>query len=82
MVKKGYVELVHVSGTRNKKTIHLTDEGREYGKREVEWIFAAEREALAESDPEQIQVFIDLIEVYIENLKRTMDKHIGDSDDN
>ena len=81
MVKKGHVELAHVSGTRNKKTIHLTDEGREYGAREVEWIFDAEREAIAESDPEQIQAFIKLIDTYIKNLKRTMGKRIDGDDE-
>ena len=80
MVKKGHVELAHVPGTRNKKTIHLTDEGLKYGTREVEWIFDAEREAIAESDPEQIQVFIELIDAYIENLKKVMDKRIGNND--
>lgn len=71
--KKGYVTLAHVPGTRNKKTVHLTEAGREYGKREVEWIFDAERKAIAKSDPEQIEIFIELVESYIANLQEAMD---------
>lgn len=74
MVKKGYVTLAHVPGTKNKKTIHLTKEGRTYGKREIAWIFNAEREAIGKSDPEQIEALIGLIECYIENLRKAMDE--------
>lgn len=74
MVKKGYVTLAHVPGTRNKKTVHLTDAGREHGKREIAWIFNAERDAIGKSDPEQIEAFIELIESYIENLRQAMDE--------
>lgn len=46
MVKKGYVELKVVPGTRNKKIICVTETGREYGEQIIIPIAEAEQKAL------------------------------------
>ena len=70
LVKKGFVYLEHVSGTRNRKVICLTEVGRDYGESKVRWIFQAEERALEQTDPEQVQACIEMIEKYISHLKR------------
>lgn len=74
LVKKGFVYLEHVSGTRNRKVICLTETGRDYGESKVRWIFQAEERALEQTDPEQVQVCIEMIEKYISHLKREFDE--------
>lgn len=74
LVKKGFVFLEHVSGTRNRKVIRLTEEGRDYGENKVRWIFQAEEKALEQTDPEQVQTCIEMIEKYISHLKKEFDE--------
>lgn len=74
LVKKGFVYLEHVSGTRNRKVICLTEAGRDYGESKVRWIFKAEERALEQTDPEQVQACIEMIEKYISHLKREFDE--------
>jgi len=74
LVKKGFVYLEHVPGTKNRKVVRLTKEGRDYGEEKVVWIFQAEEKALEQTDSEQVQVCIDMIEKYISNLKKEIDK--------
>ena len=45
MVQKGYVSLAMIPGTRNRKAIHLTAEGRRFGESFVGPIAAAELRA-------------------------------------
>ena len=55
LIKKGYVVLEHVPGTRNRKVIRLTEEGQIYGQSRVMWIFEAEQRAMEETDPKEVQ---------------------------
>ena len=73
LAKKGFVCLEHVPGTRNRKVVRLTKEGRDYGKEKVMWIFPAEERALEQADSGQVQMFIEMIETYISNLKKEID---------
>lgn len=50
LTKKGFVYLKHVSGTRNRKVICLTEEGLKYGTNHVKWIFDAEESVLEQTD--------------------------------
>ncbi|MFR5632732.1 MAG: MarR family winged helix-turn-helix transcriptional regulator [Monoglobales bacterium] len=70
MVKKGFVLLEHMPGTRNRKMIRLSDEGIAYGKSRVMWIFEAEQKAMEETEPQEVQACISMLEKYIANLKR------------
>lgn len=74
LVKKGFVTLEHVSGTRNRKVVRLTDDGLTYGNDNVMWIFQAEQTALEQTDSEQVKASIEMIEKYISNLKAEIDK--------
>lgn len=73
LVKKRFVYLEHVPGTRNRKVVRLTKEGREYGEEKVMWIFQAEEKALEQTDSGQVQACIEMIETYILNLKKEID---------
>lgn len=70
LIKKGYVFLEHVHGTRNRKVIRLTEEGLRYGKSKVMWIFEAEQKAMEETDTQEVQACISMLEKYILHLKR------------
>lgn len=69
-IKKGYVNLEHVTGTRNRKMIRLTEEGYLYGKSRVMWIFEAEQKAMEGASLQEMQVCISMLERYILYLKR------------
>lgn len=73
-VKREFAYLKHVPGTRNRKVICLTEAGRDYGENKVRWIFQAEEAALKQTDSEQVKICIEMIEKYISNLKKEIDK--------
>ncbi len=70
LIKKGYIFLEHVPGTRNRKIIRLSDEGRSYGEKNIMWIFEAEQHAMEDTDPNEIGALISMLEKYINNLKK------------
>ncbi len=74
LIKRGFVYLEHVPGTRNRKVIRLTQEGRKYGESKVMWIFNAEQKALEQTDPEQVQSAIKMIEKYIFAFKKEIEE--------
>lgn len=69
LIRKGYVFLEHIPGTRNRKVIRLTKEGLGYGKSKVKWIFEAEQKAMEETDPQEVEACISMLEKYILRLK-------------
>lgn len=68
--KKGFIFLEHVPGTKNRKVIRLSDEGRNYGEKNIMWIFEAEQCAMEDTDPHDISILISMLEKYINKLKR------------
>ena len=64
MVKKGFVFLEHSPGSRNRKIIHLTEDGKKYGNEKVRWIFEAEQRAMEDTDPVEVQAYISMLEKY------------------
>ena len=72
MQKRGFIYLEHVPGTRNRKVVCLTEKGRAYGKDTVQWVLDAERKALNQADPAQIQVCIEMMENYTAHLKKEL----------
>lgn len=74
LTKKGFVFLEHVPGTRNRKVVRLTEDGREYGQSRVMWIFQAEEEAMGATDLQEVQAYISMLEKYICRLKEAIDK--------
>ena len=74
LTKQGFVFLEHVPGTRNRKVVRLTKEGQEYGQSRVMWIFRAEETAMEETDAQEVQAYISMLEKYISRLKDEIDK--------
>ncbi len=74
MVKKGFVYLEHVPGTRNRKVIRLTEEGKQYGSEKVNWIFEAEQRAMEDTDPEAVQAYAKMLEKYIQRFREEIEK--------
>lgn len=73
LIKKGFVFLEHVPGTRNRKVIRLSEAGQAYGKEKVMWIFQAEQEAMEGSDPQEVQSTIFMLEKYIVRLRELLE---------
>ena len=73
LVKKRFVFLEHVPGTRNRNVVRLTKEGRAYGESRVMWIFQAEEKAMEETVPEEINACISMLENYIRRFKDEID---------
>lgn len=74
MVKKGYVTLEHIPGTRNRKVICLSDAGRAYGEEYVKWIFDAEARAMEHTDPKEVETCISMLEKYIQRFRQEIEK--------
>lgn len=73
MIQKEYVVLEHDPGTRNRKVIRLTEEGRCFGKQKVQWIFDAEQRAMEDTDPAEVVAFISMLEKYISHFRKEIE---------
>ncbi len=69
LVKKGYAVLEAVPGTRNRKVIRLTYEGRKYGESIILPVFEAEKRAFRRMPKDEIAVCITAFEKYTIYLK-------------
>ena len=69
LMKKNFTTLEAVPGTRNKKTICLTDKGRKYGESIVLPVAEAESRAFGKLPNEDRAIFHRVIGNYIEILK-------------
>lgn len=67
--QKGFLVLEAIPGTRNRKEIRLTQEGRKYGESIVKPIYLAEQNVLEKMSEEDREMCIDLMGRYINNLK-------------
>lgn len=67
--KKGYLFLEAIPGTRNRKVIRMTEEGRKYGESVVMKIYLAEQNSLEKMSEEEREMCITLIGKYIALLK-------------
>ncbi len=74
MVKKGFVTLEHIPGTRNRKVICLTEAGRIYGEEHVRWIFDAEQKAMEDTDAEEVKAYVSMLEKYIKKLRKEIEE--------
>lgn len=73
MIRKGFVVLEHDSGTRNRKVIRLTNEGRYFGEQEVQWIFDSEQRAMEGTDPAQVMTYLSMLEKYISLFRKEIE---------
>lgn len=74
LIKRGCVTLEHAMGTKNRKVIRLTEEGYNFGKSKVMWIFEAEQKAMEGTNPQEVQVCISMFDKYILSLKRAFNQ--------
>lgn len=74
LARKGYVTLEHAVGSRNRKVIRLTDEGREFGMENVQWIYEAEQRVIEGSDAFEVQMTLSMLEKFIERLRNEFDR--------
>ncbi len=74
MVKKGYVVLEHEPGTRNRKVIRLTEEGRAYGEENIRWIFEAEQRAMEDTDAAEVKAYVSMLSRYIVRLRKEIEE--------
>lgn len=75
LIRKKFVVLEHVPGTRNRKSIHLTQEGLDFGREHVMWIFESEQRAMEASDPQEVQLAISMLERYTRCLRQEISGH-------
>ncbi len=73
-IKKGFVVLEHAPGSRNRKVIHLTESGKDFGGKNVAWIFEAEKNAMEGTNPQEIEAYITMLERYIGKLRNEVDR--------
>ena len=74
MVQAGYAVLRVVPGTRNRKMICLTEEGRAYGERIVFPVFLAEKRAFERLSQADRSAMTGVMAKYIEALKAEIGK--------
>ncbi len=69
MAQKGYVTLDVIPGTRNRKRITLTEEGRTYGEKILMPVFMGEQRTLERLPREELERCIGVLGKYISILK-------------
>ena len=74
-IRKGFVFLEHSPGSRNRKIIRLTEQGKAYGNERVKWIVEAEQRAMADTDPQDVQIYISMLEKYIDRFRKEIEKN-------
>ena len=73
MIRKEFVVLEHVPGTRNRKVIRLTETGRYFGEQRVKWIFEAEQRAMEDTDYAEVIAYASMLEKYIIRLRKEIE---------
>jgi len=74
LTKKGYVYLEAVPGTRNRKIIRLTEEGKAFGENRVLHIYEAETRAIEKMPEQELMTFIALMGKSITLLREEINK--------
>lgn len=77
LVKKNFVFLEMVPGTRNRKIIHLTETGKKYGQNIVQHIFEAEQRTIARMSDQERQTCISLLGKYIHLLREELHEKLS-----
>ena len=74
LVKRGNVELQIVPGTRNRKTILLTDTGRQLAEDTVKRMYEAELRAVAKMGEQKMERFSELYSEFFASLQSEFEK--------
>lgn len=73
-VRNGFVKLDVVPGTRNKKIVRLTEEGRAYGEKIVTSVATAEQRAFERLSLSDRMAFMGALTKYMEYLREELDE--------
>ena len=72
--KKGIVELTMIPGTRNRKKITLTEEGKELAEHTVDRLFQAECRAVEQMGAERMTAYMELYHDFFTCLQQEFQK--------
>ncbi|MCD8230239.1 MAG: MarR family transcriptional regulator [Clostridiales bacterium] len=75
MGRKGYLTLEHAPGTRNRKIIKLTESGRNFGEKQVRWIFEAEKKAMEDTNSAEVEACVSMLEKYSAQFRKELIKN-------
>ena len=67
--QRGLITLEAIPGTRNRKLLRLTEEGKRYGERMIMPLYHAEQQALGKMSEQERQACVALLGKYIALLK-------------
>ena len=72
MVRRGDVWLEAMPGTRNKKILHLTPQGKQYGEAVFQELYTAEQRAVEKMTPKERQDCVETLAKYVHLLKKEL----------
>lgn len=77
LVKDGLVRLEPIPGTKNRKSIVLTEAGRELCGRTISMVDEIERAAMLDFTEEERELYLSLFRRHLENLKKAKAELFG-----
>ena len=80
LVKKELVRLEPIPGTRNRKSIVLTEAGRELCGRTISIVDEIERTAMLGFTEEERELYLSLFRRHLENLKKARAELLGETE--
>ena len=80
LVKKELVRLEPIPGTRNRKSIVLTEAGRELCGRTISIVDEIERAAMLGFTEEERELYLSLFRRHLENLKKARAELLGETE--
>ena len=80
LVKDGLVRLEPIPGTRNRKSIVLTEAGRELCGRTISIVDEIERAAMLGFTEEERELYLSLFRRHLENLKKARAELLGETE--
>lgn len=80
LVKDGLVRLEPIPGTKNRKSIVLTEAGRELCGRTISIVDEIERAAMLGFTEEERELYLSLFRRHLENLKKARAELLGETE--
>lgn len=74
LIRQGYVRLEAVSGTRNSKTVRLTEAGRAFSEKTVQRLWEADQKAFGRLSAQERETFLKLSEKYLVLFREEADR--------
>ena len=71
LVKKEYVTLQQIPGTRNRKAVKLTDNGQKFCEQSIQPLIRAEDDSFIQMDAQERKIFLQLFRKQIDSMKKS-----------